>query len=50
MAAEVFVGPDCNVFIVLVTGIIVGSAGESVSTISSPRFILQEDVILFPFR
>jgi hypothetical protein len=50
MIAEVCIGPDCDVFIVLVTGIIVGSAGEGVSTVSSPRFVFQEDVILFPLR
>jgi hypothetical protein len=49
MIAEIFVRPDCDVFVVLVASIIVGSSGKGISTIGSTGFVFQKDVILFPF-
>jgi hypothetical protein len=39
LITKVFIRPDRNIFIVLVTSIIVGSIREGVSMISSPRFV-----------
>jgi hypothetical protein len=50
MVTKIFIGPDCDVFVVLVASIIVGSAGKGVSSIGSTQLVFQEDVVLFPFR
>jgi hypothetical protein len=48
--AEIFVRPNCDIFVILITGIIIGVAREGISSISGTRFILQKDIVLFPFR
>jgi hypothetical protein len=50
VTTEIFIGPNCDVLIVLVTSIIVGSAGKGISSIGSARLIFQEDVVLFSLR
>jgi hypothetical protein len=47
---EIFVRLDSDVLVVLVTSVIVGSAGKGVSSIGSAWLIFQEDVVLFLFR
>jgi hypothetical protein len=45
--AKIFIRPNCDILIVLVTSIVVGSAGKGISSIGSARLIFQEDVVLF---
>jgi hypothetical protein len=45
--AKIFVRPDCDILVVLVTGIIIGLVGKGVSTIGCTGFVLQENVVLF---
>jgi hypothetical protein len=47
---KIFIRPNCNVFIVLVTSIVVRLAGEGVSSIGGTWLIFQEDVVLFLFQ
>jgi hypothetical protein len=41
MVAKIFVRPDCDVFVVLITGIIVRSPGKGISVIGGTRFVFQ---------
>jgi hypothetical protein len=50
VTAEIFIGPNCDILVVLVTSIVVRAAGKGVSSISSARLIFQEDIVLFSLR
>jgi hypothetical protein len=50
VSAEIFVRPNCDIFVVLVASIIVGAAGEGVSSIGSAQLVFEEDVVLLSLQ
>jgi hypothetical protein len=47
MITKIFIRPNCDVLIVLVTSIVVVLAGKGVSSVGGARLIFQENVVLF---
>jgi hypothetical protein len=49
VVAEVFIGPDNDILIDRVVAFIVRSSRKLVCSIGSPRFVFQNDIVLFSF-
>jgi short subunit fatty acids transporter len=47
---KIFIRPNCDVVVVLVASVIVGSVGKGVSSIGGAWLVFQEDVVLLSFR